>query len=140
MPDTPNLALPYPDLQAPADVPADIKALAERLDQLLFDTAWTVPTLLSPWQNLGSGFETAAYLKDPLGFVHLKGVITGGASGSTAFTLPAGFRSSAITAHGAGNTGLNNALVEVNPGGAVIVFISTPSAVGLSGITFLAEN
>lgn len=29
---TPTLALPYPDLSDPADVPADLKALAERLD------------------------------------------------------------------------------------------------------------
>jgi hypothetical protein len=32
---TPNLALPYPELTDPADVPADIKRLADKLDALV---------------------------------------------------------------------------------------------------------
>jgi hypothetical protein len=32
---TPNLALPYPELNDPVDVPGDIEKLAERVDDVL---------------------------------------------------------------------------------------------------------
>ena len=35
---------------------------------------WTAPTLLNSWTNFGGSLEPAGYLKDPLGFVHLRGV------------------------------------------------------------------
>lgn len=44
------------------------------------------------WANYGSGWGEASYWKDPLGFVHLRGLIKSGTVGSHAFTLPPGFR------------------------------------------------
>src|SRR6266545_1689135 len=49
------------------------------------------PAFVNSWHNFGGGFSTAAFAKDSLGFVHLKGTITGGTA-NTAFTLPAGYR------------------------------------------------
>jgi len=49
------------------------------------------PAFVNSWHNFGGGFSTAAFAKDSLGFVHLKGTITGGTA-ITAFTLPAGYR------------------------------------------------
>jgi len=59
-------------------------------------TAWTAPTLMNSWSNLGSGYRTAGFRKvgDQ---VYLRGLVThAGAiapiAESTIFTLPVGFR------------------------------------------------
>jgi hypothetical protein len=57
------------------------------------------------WANIGDGFNTAGFYKDPLGIVHLKGLIrilaastvTVGCSDAKVFTLPAGYRPAART-------------------------------------------
>lgn len=55
---------------------------------------WQAPTLLNSWVNYGSTYATAGYMKDSLGFVHLKGAIKSGTTtaGTVIFTLPAGYR------------------------------------------------
>jgi hypothetical protein len=54
-------------------------------------TAWTAVTFQNSWANYGSGWQTAQYRK--IGdIVYLRGLIAGGASATTAFTLPVGFR------------------------------------------------
>ena len=113
----------------------------------LTGSAWTAPTLTGSFANNGGGFETVAYLKDPFGFVHIKGVLTltGTTSGTVAFTLPAGYRPGATTQHPAGGaasaTSIPGAVCEVGTSGqATIYYTSGCVSVGLSGITFLAEN
>jgi hypothetical protein len=44
------------------------------------------------WVSFGAPYHPPAYWKDPLGFVHLRGVLKSGVVGSPAFTLPPGFR------------------------------------------------
>jgi hypothetical protein len=44
MPNTPNLALPYPTPTAPADIPADIQALATSVDTKLGAAGTSLPT------------------------------------------------------------------------------------------------
>jgi hypothetical protein len=100
----------------------------------LTGSAWITPTFINSWANFGSGFEAAGYLKDPFGFVHLKGVITGGSAGTVAFVLPAGFRPGATT----DNTSIASSFIQISTGGNVLVAGGTTSS--LSGITFLAEN
>lgn len=53
------------------------------------------PPFMNDWSNVGSGWETAAFCKDQLGFVHLKGLIHSGKNGQPAFTLPLGYRPAA---------------------------------------------
>lgn len=55
---------------------------------------WITPTLVNGWTEQ-SGFPVR-YMKDEMGFVHLKGRIGGGAVGSYAFNLPAGYRTSEL--------------------------------------------
>jgi hypothetical protein len=51
------------------------------------------PPFQNGWHNFGGGFSTGGFFKDALGIVHLKGNLTGGTgNGSTAFTLPEGYR------------------------------------------------
>jgi hypothetical protein len=52
------------------------------------------PAFQNAWVNESPTTETtAAFYKDPLGVIHLKGLITGGANNAI-FTLPAGYRPS----------------------------------------------
>jgi len=97
-----------------------------------------VTTFTNSWLNFASGNPIASYYKDSLGIVHLQGVIKSGTSGTSAFTLPAGYRPLlnqilTSTANGAFGT------LEVGPDGTVKpngsnVYIS------LNGITFKAEQ
>jgi ATP-dependent protease ClpP protease subunit len=54
--------------------------------------SWFAPGLTNSWLNNGGGYDTAGFMKDGLGFVHLKGAIKSGVG--SAFTLPAGYRPS----------------------------------------------
>lgn len=56
--------------------------------QTLGPPKWQTPTLLNGWANFGMGFMPAGYFIDLTGRVWLRGFITGGAGGTTAFTLP----------------------------------------------------
>jgi len=111
----------------------------------LTDSAWIAPTLLNSWANYLPGtYEVAGYLKDPLGFVHLRGSIKSGASGSTAFVLPAGYRPVAgmqvpIVANGGSPNPPGGVFIDQT--GVVDVYFSTSSTyVSLASVTFLAEN
>ena len=104
----------------------------------LTGAAWVAPTLINSWANTGAPFATTAYLKDPLGFVHLKGRIMTGASGAIAFVLPAGFRPGATDSYaGGGITGADHA--DIDASGNVTPFRGG-SVFAFGGITFLAEN
>lgn len=60
---------------------------------------WVAPTLLNSWVNYGGVYQTPGYYKDPLGMVHLRGLVKDGTTtaGTTLFTLPVGFRPLAQT-------------------------------------------
>lgn len=101
--------------------------------------AWQIPTLLNSWVNL-AGYETAGYMKDSLGFVHLKGVIGGGANGANSvFTLPEGYRPAARKSFAASyDTGSTR--LDILPDGKIYVVPANSNIlVGLSGIMFKAE-
>jgi hypothetical protein len=74
---------------------------------LLTPPTWLAPSLVNSWANYGSGNQNAGYYKDTAGTVHLRGLIKSGASLSTAFTLPSGYRPLATeTLIGATATGI----------------------------------
>jgi len=50
------------------------------------------PAFQNSWTNFGNGYTSMAFAKDSLGFVHLKGTVTGGTFLAPVFTLPAGYR------------------------------------------------
>lgn len=50
------------------------------------------PAFENSWVNYGSGWQEAGYWRDPLGWVHLRGLTKSGTVGSPMFTLPPGFR------------------------------------------------
>jgi hypothetical protein len=63
----------------------------------LFVQTWltvggTGAAFTNAWANFGSGNAAAAYRLNALGQVEIKGFITGGTAGTSAWTLPAGLR------------------------------------------------
>ena len=97
----------------------------------------------------GFGYNTPAFYKDPLGVVHLKGIVQGGGSFAapacqkfSMFTLPSGYRPAAITVAPtiAGDPNVL-ARIDILPDGRVTVCL--PNAVPgmwfeLDGISFRA--
>jgi hypothetical protein len=100
--------------------------------------AWVAPTLLNSWVNYGAPASTAGYMKDSLGFVHLKGLIKTGTPGTVAWTLPAGYRPAQtlrIATIAAGSFGA----INVQTTGDVTIDIGSSTFTGLDGATFKAE-
>lgn len=104
-------------------------------------TAWTSLTLVNSWATVSG--RTPSYHKDALGYVHLRGTMSGGASGTLAFTLPVGFRTgmfaSALTASATPNApGVLN--LDTNGQGTVF-FTAGAGIASLDNVApFLAEN
>ncbi len=93
------------------------------------------------WADYGGTWQSVGFLKDAMGFVHLQGVMTGGANAVPAFTLPIGLRPAihclGIVRDGASNTGMQT--VEINADGTVVMLGGASNAfVPLDCITFLA--
>lgn len=102
---------------------------------------WTALTLVNSWATVSG--RTPSYHKDALGYVHLRGMMSGGASGSLAFTIPAGFRPGVFASYVAAGAAANLPNVaNLDTTGTMNVFLTTGgSTVALDGIPpFLAEN
>lgn len=57
------------------------------------------PAFENSWVAWGAPYHDPGFYKDPLGFIHLRGIIKLGTVGSTAFTLPPGMRPSSTVLH-----------------------------------------
>jgi len=97
------------------------------------------PGFANSWVNWGAPNFSAGFWKDPFGFVHLQGVIKSGTVGSSAFTLPPGYRPSATAGPFAVIS--NGAVGRVDVGADGTVTPITPSNntyVSLHGVFFQA--
>jgi hypothetical protein len=103
MPTTATYLLPYPSLTDAPNVPADMQALADRLEvllaansALLVDTGWVAMSLSNGWVTFGGAFQTPRYRRLN-GVVYVQGFIKSGttADNTLIYTLPAGFRPAA---------------------------------------------
>jgi hypothetical protein len=102
---------------------------------------WITPTLLNGWANYGGTTSPAAYLKDPFGFVHFRGSIAGGATGTNAFVLPAGYRPGGTELFPAlCNAGLAGCYIVVDIAGDVNITTPNNTYQSLQIPPFLAEN
>lgn len=97
------------------------------------------PTLINSWLNLGAGHTEAGYWKDTVGIVHIRGVISEGATGNTAFILPVGYRPAKIIGFAATSGVHGDAYVWINPLGEVVIQIGSTIGVFLDNIAFRAE-
>jgi hypothetical protein len=104
------------------------------------NTGWIAPTLVNSWANAGGGYETAGYLRDALGFVHLKGTLLGGPPNTSPFTLPAGYRPGADASYGDATGAPHYTGCFITSAGVVTINTAFISGNNLAGVTFLAEN
>jgi hypothetical protein len=106
------------------------------LRELPTGDAYAAPTLAGAWVNTGGASTTAGYIKDPIGFVHLRGTVKTGAG--AIFTLPTGYRPSATVEYAVPGDGAY-AQVSVTSAGVVTQVVGT-AVLGLSldSITFKA--
>jgi hypothetical protein len=111
---------------------------------LLTQEAWNALSYGTNWGAFGGSYITPGYYKDSNGTVHLRGLIktsAAQAAGSTLFTLPAGYRPSAVMRFGpSGNIAGTDTSVVVEAFGAGPVFLNAAalinSYVSLDGISF----
>jgi hypothetical protein len=75
-------------------------------------------TFQNSWDNYGSGFQVARILKDAHGWVHLSGIVTGGALNTVIFTLPIGCRPASLLVMPCDTWGGSGRL-DISPGGEV---------------------
>lgn len=93
-----------------------------------------------------ANFSTAAFYKDPLGVVHLKGTVHSGTAGTPIFTLPPGYRpakSETFATVGGSNTFadiLVRGISDSTGVGRVDLQSGNPAFVTLDGISFRAEG
>jgi hypothetical protein len=94
------------------------------------------------WKNYNDEYNTAAYFKDSMGIVHLKGLVKGGSGGinATIFVLPEGYRPAARELRVAIMHDENTARVDIMPNGRVVPYKAHSTWTSLDGITFRAAN
>lgn len=93
-----------------------ITADRAQINDLVTQGDWIEPTLLSNWTNFGPGTDPVSYMKDSLGFVHLRGVMKNGSIGpsSPAFYLPEGYRPTGYLMLSATSNGSSQVLTQVD--------------------------
>jgi hypothetical protein len=82
------------------EVNANFDELKTKTDYLTApDSAWievgsggSAPAFANNWVNYGGVWNTCAFRKDALGYVHLKGLVRNGTDEAIIFTLPVGYR------------------------------------------------
>lgn len=97
--------------------------------------AWITPTMLNGWTQLSAD---VGYMKDNLGWVHLKGAVTGGALASQIFALPVGYRPQNTSNRFPVIANNKFGRVSVTSTGAVTFDVGENAFVSLDGITFKA--
>jgi hypothetical protein len=120
------------------------------LERALKGRDWVVigaagaPAFANSWVNFGSTWAPAAYRKDAMGFVHLRGLVKSGTVNVAIFVLPVGFRPIGDLMFGVINdTGPGQGVVQQDGTvrqGAGTGLTNTNGFHTLSGITFLAEQ
>lgn len=127
-----NSATPY---TMPGETPRYYDILALRPQE-----AWITPTMLNGWVNSGSPNATLQYMKDTLGFVHIKGAIRNG-TGGTVMVLPVGYRPSENRRYMGVVNDNEWVFVEVTTVGALYVNLTNqPNKVIYFNISFRVED
>jgi hypothetical protein len=105
--------------------------------------SWVIPAYQNGW-TAGNG-TVPGYMKDPLGFTHLRGRIGGGVSGTVAFQLPPYFRPAGpvdlypVGCLGGSGNPLPAFCAIDSLGNVVIYYGAGTSDMSIGGVSFLAE-
>lgn len=99
--------------------------------------AWIAPTLINGWNN--STDKNLQYLRDDFGFVHFKGSIKDGVSGTAPLSLPLGYRPKSFNTFMLAINSSNYGTLQITPGGSVAVYTGVSTGLSFDGIIFRAE-
>jgi hypothetical protein len=106
-------------------------------------TSWEVLRLQNGWAALGSATAApAAYHKDSIGYVHLRGMVVPGQVGATLAELPDGYSPQYVARLLALGEGATVCHLEANTDGTLVVaaMSGTPAWISLDGATFRAAG
>jgi hypothetical protein len=140
-------ALNASELKAQFDAaPEELRTYFNNLvDALNNQEAFNPAVLENAWLVFGSGDMDPGYMKDQLGFVHIRGHVKDGTTtpGTTIFTLPTGYRpSSALEFNTVSNDGTKDivARVTVTADGRVVFTTGAYQFFSLNIPPFKAEQ
>jgi hypothetical protein len=116
---------------------ARVTALTNRVTALESSGVWKPLLLENGWVNYGSGFQEAGYRIDPLGVVHLRGLIRFdmAKSQSVIAALPPGIGPTKIELFVVNSSDMVGR-VDVNPTGTIVFITGLGNYVSLNGIQF----
>jgi hypothetical protein len=116
--------------------PASAYALADSEAYHLIGTPGE-PAFENGWSNFAAAYSKAAFYIDSMDVVHLRGSIQAAASGTIAFTLPAGYRPSENLFLPMAGGGPEAANLIINADGTVEPTCDTdPCTAGIDGLSF----
>jgi hypothetical protein len=104
---------------------------------------WHSAPLINSWVAFGAPYANPQYLRDPLGWVHMRGGIKGGLSGVTAFKLPSSYRPASVEVLPIiqNNGEASGVYIIVEPNGNVIpIGPEVKEFTGLNCPPFMAAN
>ena len=105
---------------------------------------WISAPLANSWVNHSTEFNPAAYFKDSLGIVHLRGLVKSGSG--TIFTLPVGYRPAyrelhCVQTYSNDSNLLNTAgRLDITNAGEVMMASGNNNWISLDGVTFRAAG
>lgn len=114
-----------------------LNEIVDDVNELTDPNPWQVVPFQNGWVNYGSGYSPFGFFKDDNGVVHLRGLITNGASGSTyaSATLPLGYRPPyRVLAQGQNSGG--SVRIDINTSGQIIMYNTGSGWVSLECISF----
>lgn len=103
----------------------------------ILTSPFIAPALTNGWANFGAPYQSAGYVKDSFGFVHLRGMVNAGTVGLAIFTLPANYRPQRTGIYAVVSNGALG-IIEVSSAGTVTLTAGSNVYASLSGITFMA--
>lgn len=123
----------------------NIEQRLSRIERHMFIETWhevgtgVEPSFLNNWVNWGGNNVTLGFLKDPMGFVHIKGLIKNGTINTAVFLLPVNYRPVKYEEFVC-NTSSGLGAIGVDEDGSVLAWVSTNASVTIGGITFKAAE
>lgn len=114
---------------------ADLSVTAAKIET---QQAWQTPAMLNGWVRYDTTHDNVGYMKDSLGFVHLRGLIRSGTAG-TVFTLPVGYRPLFRRIYPCVSN-QTIARLDVRADGVIELAAYNNAWVSLEGVTFKAEQ
>ena len=118
----------------------DFKKKLEQIEKsfTVFVQGWTAPSFANSWVNFDAGTTNpCGYMRDPSGFVHLRGKVKTGTINTAIFTLPANYRPHyKETLVSISNDAVCK--IEIDTSGNVVSATGNNTYVSLDGLTFKA--